>query len=104
MILFFDHLVNLTEVESKLRGVPTSEEKLELWNLIDEIVHNRVISLILDRLPNEDHNEFLEKYHKAPYDVEIIEYINLRVDGDISEHIIKEVNLLKAEMLKLIDE
>lgn len=103
--LFYDHLIILEELDHHIRHVAeTPEEKEEMWSIIDEILHHRVIGCVLDRLPEEDHYEFLEKFHQAPHDAELLNYINLRIDEDIEDAIRAEIADIKEELLEEIGE
>ena len=103
--LFYDHLIILEELDHHIRhAAETPEEKEELWSIIDEIIHHRVIGCVLDRLPEEDHYEFLEIFHKTPHDTELISYINLRIDEGIEEAIRDEIENIKEELLEVIGE
>jgi len=104
MHLFFDHLVVFSKVEKKLgKNSKVIEDKTELWNLIDEIIQHRVICCVLEKLPAEDHNEFLEKFHSCPYEDAIMGYISIRSGQDITEYLKKELENLEDEILELID-
>jgi hypothetical protein len=99
--VFYDHLIVLDEIHEIVVSVSDShEEKMELWNLVDHIIHKRVLVKILDLLPREDHENFLERFHAAPYDENHILFINARIDGDVSTHIVGEIKLFKNELLK----
>lgn len=101
--LFFDHLINLSELESVIKNICiTPEEKEELWNLIDGLIQIRVIENVLDLLPEENHYEFLEMYHKCPYDETIFQFIDEVVGSDIEEAISKEVSSLQDKLVREI--
>ncbi|KKQ96113.1 MAG: hypothetical protein UT23_C0041G0008 [Candidatus Woesebacteria bacterium GW2011_GWA1_39_12] len=69
--LYYDHLIVLDEVEAVIkRAAKTQEEKEELWKVVDETLHHRVMGKVLDKLPREHHEEFLDKFHASPHDVE----------------------------------
>lgn len=102
--LFFDHLVGLKKIDREIRKVAkTSEEREELWGIVDEIIHHKVMGCILDRLPQDNHQEFLEIYHKNPHDEEIVfGYLRSKVGEDIEEAIKQEIGALNAELLEEI--
>lgn len=88
--LFFDYLVILDDVESEIKDIAESEdERHELWQIVDETINNRVLELLLDKLEEEHHDEFLERFHGAPYDESLILFLNHRIGGNI-ENIIKD--------------
>ena len=65
--LFYDHLITLDEIEVVIKkNASSKEEKEELWALVDEIVTHKVLEKVLDKLPREHHEEFLELFHKCP--------------------------------------
>jgi hypothetical protein len=98
--LFYDHLISFDELEIEMKGiVETPEEREELWRVVDEIVHHEVLGCVLDRLPQEYHDEFLTKFHEAPYDEGIIAFIDDKLDVEDS---IEEV--IKSELKELADE
>src|SRR3990167_2751757 len=88
--LFFDHLLDLGKVDKTIKKVSSShEEKLELWRIVDEIVHHKVISCVLDHLPLKHHGEFMKKYLATPHDEKLLLYLKAKIKKDI-ELIIKE--------------
>jgi len=98
--LFYDHLISLDKLGVEIKGiVETPEEREELWRVVDEIVHHKVLGCVLDRLPQEYHDEFLTKFHEAPYDEGIIVFIDDKLDVEDS---IEEV--IKSELAKLANE
>ena len=98
--IFYDRLIVFEEVEAEIKKVAkTPEEKEELWREVDEIVHHRVMGCILDRLPREHHQEFLERFHKAPYDEGLIPFLTERIGEDTEEFIKIETENLKKEIL-----
>lgn len=102
--LFFDHLVEYKKIDKEIKkAAKTAEEREELWILVDEIVHHKVLGCILDRLPRENHEEFLEMYHKSPYDEELLfGYLKGKVGENIEESIKQEIGSLATELLEEI--
>lgn len=101
--LFYDHLIVLTELESEIKNVAeTEEERNELWQIVDEIIHHRVLGCILDKLPNEHHYEFLSKFHEAPHDEGLINYLKEKISEDVEKVIRQEVGELAYELLQEI--
>lgn len=106
--LFYDHLVCFDDLEIEIKGIAeTPEEREELWRVVDEIVHHKVLGCILDKLPQEYHDEFLTRFHEAPYDEGIIVFIDdkLDIEDSIEEVIKSELRKLAEEILQeLVDE
>lgn len=101
--LFFDHLVTLEEVDIEIKNISqTSEEREELWKLVDDIVNHRMMIMILDKLPIEYHEDFLSKFHDAPHHIGHLDYLNERIEDEVEEIIKKEVDDLKRELLQEI--
>ena len=74
--IFFDDLIILDEVESEIKNFTDSDDtRYELWNVIDEIIHHRVFDCIFHHLPDEHHHDFLDKFHEAPHDFSLIEFL-----------------------------
>jgi len=99
--IFFDHLIVFEELEAQIEAIcESSEEKEELWRLVDEIIHCRVLEVILDVLPYEYHYEFLTRFYTAPYEESHIKYLNERVKGSIEELIAEEIKKLEEEIIQ----
>ena len=99
--LFFDHILELDELEAHLRDIAeTEEERHELWHIIDDIIHHEVLDCIFDHLPHEHHEEFLEKYHSAPYDESLIIFTDERIEGDMNTLINERINSIGQEILQ----
>ena len=103
-ILFFDHLMVFEAIEKNIKSLElTNEERDELSHLIEDMIHHRALSTVLEKLPMDDHNEFLEKFVQSPFDDSLVEYINFRIDGDISEILAEEFNSLENEILEYLN-
>ncbi len=100
--LFFDHLVILEEVDSEIKKIATSiEEKEEMWSLVDSMVHHKVFDSILSKLSKDDHQEFLELFHKSPHDETLIfNYLKNKIGQNIEEILKAEFGEFTYEILK----
>lgn len=99
--LFYDHLIELTQIDLIIKkSVTSKEEQEELWHLVDDMVHNKVMHVLLDALSREDHEEFLEEFSKAPHDEAHIHYLKDRTGKDIEELIQKELALMEEELVR----
>ena len=100
--LFFDHLLELKEIDKQIKKVAkTQEEKEELWALVDEIVHHKVMGCILDKLPRVHHEEFLDLFHKSPHDEELLfTYLRTKVGENIESLIKQEIGSFSANLLE----
>lgn len=98
--MFFDHLVDFDSLEKLIKhNIETAEEREELWGLIDEIIHHRVLGCIFDHLPTEHHKEFLSKLHRSPFDLGLLEYLGTKIQKDMEKVIKDEVDQLTQELL-----
>lgn len=99
--LFYDDYIELEEIEVQIKNISTSpEEREELWNLIDELVHHRVLENILDNLPRDYHEDFLERFNKSPHSQDLLGYLNERIEGGIEEIIRKDMVNFQSEILE----
>ena len=101
--IFYDHLIVLEEIKIHIDKVTKSpEEKEELWQLVDEIIHHRILTSILGKLPEEHHQDFLNKFYKSPHDESLISYLNEKINEDVEIFIKNEADLLSNELLQLM--
>lgn len=100
--LFFDHLIELDEIDKQIKKLAKSQdEREELWGLIDEMVHHKVMGCILDKLPRDNHEEFLDLFHKSPHNEKLLFAYLKKTIGDNIESLIKqEIGVLSVDILK----
>lgn len=100
--LFFDHLLELKKVDREIRKVAkTPEEREELWRLVDEIVHHKAMGCVLDNLPREYHEEFLEMFHASPHDDDLlIGYLKEKIGKNVEEILRNELGKLAFDLLQ----
>lgn len=98
--IFYDHLIILEKVEAEISLQKLSpEEKEEVNQLIEESVHFRVMTRILDHLPREHHEEFLKLFQYEPHSESVLAFLKEKV-SDIEERIKEEISLLEQELLE----
>lgn len=101
--LYYDKLVVMTKIEVIIKkSSSTPEEKEELWRVVDEMIHHRILNCILENLSEEHHHDFMCLFHEKPHDESILDFVNQRIDSDIKKTIKKEAKLLEKEVLALI--
>lgn len=102
--IFYDHLIEFKKVDKQIKKVAkTSEEREELWGLVDEIVHHKAMGCILDKLPGQHHEEFLGMFHKSPHDEELLfGYLRKKVGDNIESLVRQEIGGLATELLSEI--
>jgi len=98
--IFYDELLVLDNLAIKLRGVVESREEMEeLWAVIDDLVHHRVLEAILDELPREHHEEFLSILADKPHDEQNLVYLSRKIEG-VEDKILGVVSELEKELLE----
>lgn len=102
--LFFDHLLKSEKLEKEINKVAkTQEEKEELWLIVDEIMHHRVMGCVLDKLPKDSHHEFLTIFEHAPHDEKFIfDYLKKKVGENIEEILEAEIGKVTMELLETV--
>lgn len=99
--VYYDHLIVLDDIENKIKDIAeTQEEKEELWQIVDDIIHNRVLVCVLDNLPKDYHEEFLGMFNEAPYSLSLMDYLKERIKENIEELIKQEIGGLATELLE----
>ena len=103
--VFYDHLVDFSDLEGLIkRNVKDEASRHEIYRLVDEIVHHKVLGCILDKLPADHHKEFLDHIKDHAHDEKILEYLQERISEDVNEFIRHEVHTLGSELLTMFDE
>ncbi len=103
--VYYDHLIVLDDIEKKIKKIAqTQEEREELWQLVDDIIHHRVLACVLDNLPKDNHKEFLGMFHEAPHSLNLMDYLKERIKENIEELIKQEIGGLASELLKDLQE
>jgi len=96
-------LISLKKVEKIIKeSSATPEEKEELWKIVDEIVHHKVVGCILDSLDKKHHQEFLDRFTKSKLNQEIINFLEEKAGKEISSKIKKTIKDLEIEILREI--
>lgn len=99
--LFYDHLTKLRKVEKEIKKIAESEEeKYELWRIVDEIIHHRILGCIFDNLPKKDHKSFLEKFKSFPYDEKLLNFLSDKIKKDVPLLIKYEAKKIEHEILE----
>lgn len=100
-IIFYDHLVDKTEVLLLIENSSQPENhKGKMKQLVDDIIHQGLIEFILQKLHPHQHNTFLTRVENAPYDPELISYLKDHSSVDIEGQLQREAEKLLAEIKK----
>jgi len=101
MKIFFDRLIVFEEIEVEINKVSTTkEEKQDLWQIVDEMIHHKVLDLLLGKLPKAYHQEFMDKFLTAPHDETLFTYLNAKIGDDVEKLIKQELDNLASDILK----
>jgi hypothetical protein len=74
--IFYDHLVAWDTLVKALDELElSSEERWEVVAHFEQIIHTEILMVIIDKLPAHKHDEFLDRFHAAPYDEEHFIYL-----------------------------
>lgn len=104
-ILFYDHLINKSEIESLVTALEEAENlRQKTLQLVDDILYQGIILMLLDKLHRSHHQTFLEMVHDRPYDPEIIIFLKERIHKDIDKDIgLEGMKLLRSTHKTLIE-
>jgi hypothetical protein len=101
-MIFYDKLIVLGGIDKKIKNIAESnDERQELWQMVEEIIHHKVLGCCLNHLPSEHHSEFLEMFHKAPYDRKLLKYLTQKSKKDMKKIIRQEIRDLTKDLLLL---
>lgn len=97
MILFYDHLIDKTQVTLIIEKLDAPEEKKSKFkSMVDDILHTNLLEFILQKLHPHKHKTFLSQLDKAPYDPEILAYLRSHVHEDFENDIkVQAQNIIK---------
>ena len=101
--LFYDHLIVIEEItavldEHKLRA----RDRTKILELMDVTIQNEILDVIFTYLPREKHEEFLEKFRKAPHDMSLMLYLKDNSPVNIELAILDRANKTKRKFLALV--
>ncbi|MCL4397733.1 hypothetical protein M1403_01755 [Patescibacteria group bacterium] len=97
--IFYDHLTETREITAEIDRYKIDViEREELIRLVDENMYHRILDVILINLRPEKHEEFLTKFHRAPHDPNLMEYLKAEIT-DIEKLITVEAKKVRAEIL-----
>jgi hypothetical protein len=92
--LFYDHLIIIEEIIAVAGNDP------KLLDLVDQTLQNEILDVIFTYLPREKHEEFLEKFHAAPHDARLMQYLKDNSPVNIELAILDRANKTKRKLLR----
>ena len=86
--VFYDHLIDWDKLTQSLDSLSVDgEDRIELIELIEESLHTEVLLVILHHLPQENHKEFIQRFHSAPHDESHLHFISSHTTTRIDDAI-----------------
>lgn len=98
--LFYDHLIIIEEIASVLTEHKLSaSEQEKILELIDQTMHQEILSSILTLLPKDHHETFLIHLHATPSDKKILEFLSEKSGVNVEKEILKTADKVKRRVL-----
>lgn len=100
MKAFYHELIVFEDVSGALDEFVLDEsEKSELLSLAEQILHHHTLNVVLNALPKEKHNAFLEGIEQDPENPKWLEFLKAEIQSDITTAIQAQAKKIKAEIL-----
>ena len=97
--LYYDHLIVMKDLEIHISKLEiTSDEKQKIYQMVDETIHYRITTRVLNELPRVHHEHYLELFTRYPYHPKVMEFLKEHV-VDIEDKITQEVKDLEKLFL-----
>lgn len=96
---FYDNLITTAPIMAEIKDELSHLEQEEIHEMIEDILHHRIMEVILLDLPLEHHENFLLKFHQNPTDPDL--FFMLKKHSPKIEEKIQEVVLIVHEEIKL---
>ena len=98
--LFYDHLIDWHRLEEVLRTIDLeSEEREEVWEHTEHILHTEIFIVLVTHLPVAKHEEFVQLFHAAPHAETHLEFLK-KHGADIEEKVRRKSSEIIDEVLK----
>lgn len=98
--LFYDHLIVVEEITAVLdEHKLASADRVKILGLMDATLQHEILDVIFTYLPREKHEEFLTKFHAAPYDIGLLQYLKDNSPVNIELAILDRANKTKKKLL-----
>jgi len=92
--LFYDHLIVIEEI------IAVVGNNKKILDLVDQTLQNEILDVILTYLPRKHHEEFLQRFHAAPHDKAIMQYLSDHAPVNIELAILDRANKTKKKLLR----
>lgn len=99
--LFYDHLIIIEEIIAVLDEHKLNlKDRAKILELMDTTLQHEILDVIFSYLPREKHEEFLEKFHGAPHDPLLMQYLKDNSAVNIELAILDRANKTKKKLLR----
>lgn len=99
--LFYDHLIDWGKLDQALNALELDKNTyIEYWEHIEHVLHTEVVMVLINHLPEERHEEFLDRFHATPHDNQHLHYLASHGKGDVEMGIRIRSDELINELLK----
>jgi hypothetical protein len=92
--LFYDHLIIIEEI------IAVAGTDKKILDLVDQTLQNEILDVIFTYLPKDKHEEFLVKFHAAPHNIALMQYLKDNSSVNIELAILDRANKTKKKLLK----
>ena len=97
--VFYDELVGIEEIFVEIERVELNHKnKQKVKKVIDEIIHYRMVTFILDHLPRVHHKTFLIRFQAAPHEKEHLVFLEKKLSKAFIQDLEKHAQELKKEI------
>lgn len=98
--VFYDHLIDWAELERVLDEQALDKMvRLKYLEHIEHAIHTEILVVIIDHLPTEKHEEFVERFYLNPGSVDHLHYLVSYGKGDVETAIKKRGKELVTELI-----
>lgn len=99
--LFYDHLIIIEEIVAVLdQHKLNAKDRAKILDVMDATLQNEILDVIFTYLPREKHEEFLEKFHAAPHDRRLMQYLKDNTPVNMELAILDRANKTKRKFLR----
>lgn len=99
--IFFDEFLDLKDLEREIKAlVHSEEERFELWDIIDDTLNHKILTIVLRELPKEHHLEFLELFQTRPHDDKLTKYLKEKIGNNFEEILKEEIGKIGFDLLE----
>lgn len=99
--IFYDNLINTDELMARVSQDLHHLEQEALHEILEEIIHHRILEAILDEIPKAHHENFLLRFQADPNDLELFTFIKFHspeIESKINQTALAVIEEIKSEL------